>query len=390
MAIDLFKVAKYEGDDKHLVWKYPYEDFNTKSQLIVHQSQTAAFFKDGKIADIFGPGKYELTSENLPILNNFINIPTGGVSPFHCELYFINKATALNVEWGTSSRFPILDAQFNIPISVGASGSMEIKVKDDMKFLVEVVGTQDDVDVDKLKVYFRNKMVTRIKTYLAKLMEEVSYFNVTAHLDEISKAIQDRLTGDFEQYGIDLINFYITNVIIPKEDTEKLENVLNKKMEYGTLGFNWADAQLADISKRYASNEGMASNMNGMITGIPLALAFGEMLKDNVGENINATFTGKSQNFNSSQNNNGNNSNQNNEGNSSNQNNNGGSGETTTIEKKDGEYGFCKECGKPLKEGALFCSNCGAKVEKELKCRKCGNVLDEGDKFCSRCGTKVE
>jgi membrane protease subunit (stomatin/prohibitin family) len=374
MVVDLFKVTKYEGDDKTLVWKYPYEDFNTKSQLIVHQSQTAAFYKDGKIADMFGPGKYELTSENLPILNNFINIPTGGVSPFHCELYFINKATALNVEWGTSSRFPILDAQFNIPITVGASGSMELKVKDDRKFLIEVVGTQDQVDTEKLKEYFRNKMITRIKTYLAKLMEEVSYFNVTAHLDEISDAIRERLKVDFDQYGIDLINFYISNVIIPKEDTEKLENVLNKKMEYGTLGFNWADEQLADISKKYASNEGMASDVNGMITGIPLALAFGEMLKDGLSNNISETFTGKSENFGPNQN----------------AEENGANTNTVSENPQKENAKFCSECGKPLKEGALFCSNCGAKVIEERKCKKCGYVLEEGDKFCSHCGTKVE
>ena len=84
-------VIKYEGDNSTFIWKHPCEDFNTSSQLIVHESQEAIFFLNGQALDLFGPGRHTLETENIPILRHLINIPTGGESAFHCEIYFINS-----------------------------------------------------------------------------------------------------------------------------------------------------------------------------------------------------------------------------------------------------------------------------------------------------------
>ena len=83
-------VIKYEGDNSTFIWKHPREDFNKLSQLIVHESQEALFFMNGQALDLFGPGRYTLESQNIPLLNKLVKIPTGGESPFHCEIYFIN------------------------------------------------------------------------------------------------------------------------------------------------------------------------------------------------------------------------------------------------------------------------------------------------------------
>ena len=232
--MQLLDVIKFEGDDNLLIWKHPNEDFNTKSVLIVHESQEAIFFKDGKALDLFGPGKYELKTENIPLLRNIINIPTMGVSPFHCEVYFINKITALNMEWGTNSHFQVLDPHFGVPLNVGASGSLEFIIEDSRKFLIKVVGTQQNVTSAKIMRYLREKTVTKVKSYLATIMAEVSYVNVTQHLDEISEALNSKLNEEYMEYGIKLINFYVSTIIVPESDTLKIKEVLNKKMEYGT------------------------------------------------------------------------------------------------------------------------------------------------------------
>ena len=88
----LFEIIKKEKDDENIVWKYPKTDFNTSSQLIVHESQEAILYKDGKALDLFGSGRYTLETNNIPLLRNLINLPTGGKSPFHCEVYFIDKS----------------------------------------------------------------------------------------------------------------------------------------------------------------------------------------------------------------------------------------------------------------------------------------------------------
>ena len=85
-------IIKYEGDNSTFIWKHPCEDFNTTTQLIVHESQEAIFFANGQALDLFGAGRHTLETQNIPLLRKIINIPTGGETPFHCEVYFINRA----------------------------------------------------------------------------------------------------------------------------------------------------------------------------------------------------------------------------------------------------------------------------------------------------------
>ena len=93
---NIVEIIKYEGDNTTFVWKSPVEDFNTGSQLIVHESQEAIFFMNGQALDLFGPGRHTLSTQNIPLLGKLLNLPTGGKTPFHCEVYFINK-TELNM-----------------------------------------------------------------------------------------------------------------------------------------------------------------------------------------------------------------------------------------------------------------------------------------------------
>ena len=95
--MSLVDVIKYEGDNQTFVWKHPREDFNTGSQLIVHESQEAIFFLNGQALDSFLPGRYELETQNIPLLNKIINIPSGGESPFHAEVYFINLVEQMGI-----------------------------------------------------------------------------------------------------------------------------------------------------------------------------------------------------------------------------------------------------------------------------------------------------
>lgn len=404
--MELLKVIKFEGDDDTLVWKHPAEDFNTNSKLIVHESQEAILFKDGKALDVFGPGKYELDTENIPLLRAIINIPTEGVSPFHCEVYFINKAVSLNMQWGTSSKFQILDPSFGILISVGASGSMEFQISDSRKFLIKVVGTQNVVSSRQLIHYFKEKTTTKVKDALATIMSEVSYLNITKYLEDISEAIQNKLNDDFDEYGVNLIHFYVSTIFVPDSETAKLKEVLNQKMEYGTLNFNWADQQMAEIAKRYASNEGMQNNVGGMVAQLPLAFAFGEMLKDNVSDTMKSPFSMETkafknqsntinQNSNSSNVNTDNQNTANNDNEGSNQNSANQVEDTKSESKMENtakkvDYVFCPQCGNKLERTSKFCNMCGNKLITENKCPKCGNTIKLEDKFCSNCGNKLE
>ena len=137
----LASIIKYEGDNETLVWKHPIEDFNFGSQLIVHESQEAIFFRDGQALDLFGAGRYTLQTQQLPLLEKIYKLPTDTEGTFHSEVYFVNLATQMGVKWGTDSKVRLFDPASGLHIELGASGEFNIRVTNSRKLLLKVVGT---------------------------------------------------------------------------------------------------------------------------------------------------------------------------------------------------------------------------------------------------------
>ena len=137
----LVDIIKYEGDNSTFVWKHPVEDFNSMTQLIVHESPEAIFFMNGEALDLFGPGRHTLETQNIPLLGKKLNKLTDGDSPFHCEVYFINKTVQMAIKWGTDSKIRYLDPNLGIPLEIGACGELNLAVSDSRKLLIKLVGT---------------------------------------------------------------------------------------------------------------------------------------------------------------------------------------------------------------------------------------------------------
>ena len=132
------EIIKYEGDNSTFIWKHPCEDFNSTTQLIVHETQEALFYLNGQALDLFGPGRYTLETENIPILRKVMNLPTGGETPFHCEVYFINKTEQMAILWGTESKIEYIEPNYKFPIKIGASGEMSLRADDSRRLLIKV------------------------------------------------------------------------------------------------------------------------------------------------------------------------------------------------------------------------------------------------------------
>ena len=227
--MNLAQIIKYEGDNKTFVWKHPIEDFNTSSQLIVHESQEALFFSNGQACDLFGPGRYSLKTENIPFLKRLKNIPTGGETPFHCEVYFINKVDQMAIKWGTDSKVEYLDPQYKFPLKIGASGDMALKVDDSRKLLVKLVGTEKNLSQERLTSFFRGVLMMHVKSYIAQIMrtKQISIFEVDEHIQDFSKSLLERLMPDFMDYGVSLQKFNVTAIVKPDGETnyERYKNI---------------------------------------------------------------------------------------------------------------------------------------------------------------------
>lgn len=215
-------VIKYEGDNSTFIWKHPLEDFNSMTQLIVHESQEAIFFMNGEALDLFGAGRYTLETQNIPKIGKFFKRETNDNTPFHCEVYFINKAEQMAIKWGTDSKVTYVEPTYGFPISIGASGEMSLRADDSRKLLLKLVGTEDFLSQDKLVYFFRAFLMTKVKTYMAKYMKEnsVSIFEIDEHLTDFSEALHKELIPDFNEYGISLERFFVTNVVRPDGDKQ--------------------------------------------------------------------------------------------------------------------------------------------------------------------------
>ncbi len=215
-------IIQYEGDNSTFIWKHPCEDFNYLTQLIVHESQEAIFFMNGQALDMFGAGRYTLETQNIPLIGKALNLPTGGKTPFHCEVYFINKIEQMNIKWGTDSRVQYIEPTYGFPLSIGASGEMSLRAEDSRKLLLKLVGTESYLGQQQLTNYFRSFLMTRVKTYIAQVMKTngINIFEIDENLTMFSNAIKNLLVGDFAEYGVSLEQFFVTTILKPDGDRQ--------------------------------------------------------------------------------------------------------------------------------------------------------------------------
>ena len=214
------EIIKYEGDNTTFVWKHPIEDFNTGSQLIVHETQEAIFYLNGQALDLFGPGRHTLETQNIPLLKKYLNVPSDGSSPFHCEIYYINKIEQMAIKWGTDSQVQYMDPTYKFPLKIGASGEMALRIDDSRKLLNKLVGTEKALGQLQLVSVFRAFLMARIKPYIARVMQtsNFSIFEIDSYMKDISDSLHLQLIPDFQEYGIRLERFFITNIVKPDGD----------------------------------------------------------------------------------------------------------------------------------------------------------------------------
>lgn len=215
-------IIKYEGDNSTFIWKHPCEDFNCLTQLIVHESQEAVFFMNGQALDLFGAGRYTLETQNIPLIGKVLNRVTGDVSPFHCEVYFINKTEQMAIKWGTDSKVQYIEPTYGFPLSIGANGEMSLRAEDSRKLLLKLVGTENNLSQQKLVSFFRSFLMTRVKTYIAQVMKSsaINIFEIDEKLTVFSDAIKKLLVADFADYGVALEKFFVTSILKPDGDTQ--------------------------------------------------------------------------------------------------------------------------------------------------------------------------
>ena len=265
-----------------LVYRFPVynQEIKMGAQLIVRENQVALFVNEGQAADLFTPGRYELSTQNIPILTTLRGWKYGFNSPFKAEVYFFNTRTFTDLKWGTSNPVMMRDTDFGV-IRVRAFGTYAMKLKDAKSFFSTVVGTQGLTTTDQILGQLKSTIVSRLSDAIAEA--KIAAIDMAAHYDELSAVAKQTLTPEFEHFGLDLSKFFIENVSLPEE----VEAAIDQRTKLGVLGDKmqqYQQMQAAESIKIAAANPGgLAGAGAGMGAGFAIGQAMGQSFNPGAG-----------------------------------------------------------------------------------------------------------
>lgn len=257
---------------------YRFERFQNEikngAKLVVREGQQAVFINEGELADVFKPGTYNLTTQNLPILSTLKGWEYGFNSPFKAEVYFVSTRNFIDQRWGTKNPIIVNDDRFGM-IEIRSYGTYTFKITDAGKFIKEIVGTSGSFTTEQISEQLRSTIVTRFSDSIGEANLPIESY--AANLNELSTAIFGYMQDDFAAYGMDVTKFLIENVSMP-EDVKKEIFELSRLNKIDLNKF----AQL----KAAKAMEAAANNPSG-IAGAGVGVGAGFAMASQMTQNFN-------------------------------------------------------------------------------------------------------
>lgn len=356
LLLDVIQYTDPTGEEiVHCIPEAGQADIKWGGQLIVRETQTAVFFRDGKALDTFSPGRYTLTTSNLPLITGLLKMVAGGQTPFAAEIFFVNQKVFTDLKWGTQEPIVFRDAELSM-VRLRAFGTYALRVADPQLFVNTLVGTQGLYTVDTLGDYLRSIIVARLNDLLGSVLKTI--LDLGKMYDEIGAGLKVKVKEDFDKYGVELRDFFIQS-ITPPDDVQKMIDERTSMGAVGDLGkfmqYKTAKA-LGDMATQPGGTGGQAMGMGAglgvgmMIPGmIQQAIAAGQP-PGAAGSQLQPAVPGAA----------------------------AAAGPAALV---------CPACQAPLAANAKFCANCGAQMGVVL-CPACQASNAPGAKFCSSCGVK--
>jgi membrane protease subunit (stomatin/prohibitin family) len=345
MAIEVIQWKEDTGED--MVWRFPGSDeIKMGAQLIVSESQSAVFFRDGKALDVFSAGRHTLSTMNLPVLTKLMSWPFGFKSPFQAEVYYVSRRVFTNQKWGTREPVVFRDTEFKM-VRLRSFGIFSMRIIEPQLFVNTVVGTQQRYTTGDVEGFLRDIIVSRLNDVLGETLKTL--LDLPRYYDELGVALKTRVKEDFDRYGLELVDFYI-NSITPPEDVQKVIDERSGMAAVGDMNqymrFKAARA-VGDAAKQEGGSAG-----EGM--GLGMGAGLGMMLPGMVAQ---AMQQGQPQQ---------------------------GGGPTPAAGTIP-----CPNCKTQIPSTSQFCSSCGTKLMSMILCPKCSTQVAAGSKFCNSCGAPL-
>jgi membrane protease subunit (stomatin/prohibitin family) len=256
-------------DESNDTMVYRFQRYNNEikfgAKLTVRESQAAIFVNEGEIADVLGPGLYELETSNLPVLSTLLHWDHAFNSPFKAEIYFCNLRRFTDLKWGTKNPIIIRDKEFGV-VRLRGFGTYEVRIDDPKKFIKEIVGTDGHFSIDDISNQLRNIIISRFTSIVAS--SGIPILDLAANYEQLGNYITEKLSSEFSAYGIELTKFIIENISVPPA----VEEALDKRTSMGIINdlSKYLEFQTAE-SMTSANGSSVASDAASMGIGFAMA-----------------------------------------------------------------------------------------------------------------------
>ena len=269
---ELIDIIEWIDDSHHtIVWRFPRHQNEIKNgaQLIVRPGQVAVLVSEGQIADVYEPGHYELTTQNMPILSTLMGWKYGFESPFKSEVYFVSTTQITDLKWGTPNPIMLRDPEFG-PIRIRAFGTYGLRAIDAKALLTEIVGTDGEFGADDITELLRSIIGSAFADMLGKM--NIPALDLASKYSEMSEALRLEVCERIDdEYGLECPQLYIVNVSLP----EAVEKALDTRTSMGVIGDmgKYQQYQMGQAMTMAADNPAGGGAAEGMGLGVGLAMA---------------------------------------------------------------------------------------------------------------------
>jgi excisionase family DNA binding protein len=260
-------------------------DFRLGSAVIVRESQAAVFYRDGKALDVFGAGRHQITTANLPLLAGLLKMATSGKDLFTAEVYFVNMVEFMDWKWGTPEPVTLRDQDFGI-VRLRAFGNYSVQVTDPQLFVTKIVGTGRGYQTNQIEDYLRGMIIARFTDLLGE--SKIPILDLPGMQDEIAGAVRAKLTDDYDALGLVLKTFFLQNISMPEE----VQEAIDQRASMGAIGDmqKFTQYQAAQAMRDAAQQEG-----GGGLAGAGLGLGAGAGLGALMGQTMGQAMQGGQQ-----------------------------------------------------------------------------------------------
>ncbi len=259
-----------EPEEGILAYRYPMQDMEIQNggQLTVRESQMALFVNEGRAADLFGPGRYVLNTQTMPILTYLMNWDKAFKSPFKSDIYYFSTRQQTNQKWGTQQPITIRDKEFGA-VRLRAFGIYSYHISDPRAFHAKISGTQEMYRTADLEGQLRNMIVGRMSDTFAE--SGVPFLDMASNQVELGQKIAEHMKPAFAEMGIALDTFVVENLSMPEE----LQKILDQRIGMNMIGDmgKYTQFQVAQSIPIAAANEGGGAAGIGAGLGAGMAMA---------------------------------------------------------------------------------------------------------------------